>query len=101
MHSNSKEAYRAIVGNGSKASRSKSIIQIFENSKAPLSDHQVLQKFKLGSDNLNLVRPRITELHQSGILIEGPQTKSTEGNLNVRTSFIDASIFETQGNLFW
>ena len=96
IHSNSKEAYKAIMCNGSKDSRAKEVLKIIESAGRSLSDYQVLQVFKSGSDNLNLVRPRISEMYKNGILEEGPPVKSHEGNTNVRTSQIRAGVVDRQ-----
>ena len=92
MHTHSKEAYRSIMASGAKASRTRAILEIFKRNSRPLSDYQILQKFKSGSDNLNLVRPRITELHQMGVLVEDIPIKSHDGNRNVRTCKINPTL---------
>lgn len=100
MHKNSLEAYRKITEEGSKNTREKDILTIYSNYNRPLTDYEILQNFKPGSDNLNLVRPRITELHQKGILEEGPPIKSHMGRLNVRTSKIKDFEEQLQTSLF-
>ena len=100
IHTNSLEAYKQIMTNGSRDTRLKAIFEILIKSNRFMSDYEVLQKLKPGSDNMNLVRPRITEAHQSYILEEGPPRKSHDGNLNVRTSRIKATLIENQMELF-
>jgi len=97
MHKHSLAAYNHIMSNGSTTERKKVILQVFENFGC-LSNWAVLQILKPGSDNLNFVAPRITDLHTLKILEEGPPTKSHESNLNVRTSKI--RNFEQQLALF-
>ena len=100
IHSNSKEAYNHIMFNGAKTARAKAVLKIIEGADSPLSDYQVLQVFKSGSDNLNLVRPRITELYKAGILEEGYPVKSHEGETNVRTSRIKDGVVDRQVVMF-
>jgi len=98
MHNHSLEAYNQIITTGAKDTRSAKILDILSSFGRPMSDYEVLQVFKPGSDDLNLVRPRLTELHQKQILIEGPRTKSSDGRRNVRTNKIKG--FEKQLSLF-
>lgn len=87
IHKHSISALKEIYRDGTKASRQGVIYRIIENSPWPLSDWDILQRLKPGSDNLNLVRPRITELHEARILKEGTPVKSHyKENMNVRTS---------------
>lgn len=90
IHRNSLEAYKMIMADGSKMTHLKQCLQIITGSRSPIGDYDVLQKVKPGSDNLNLVRPRITELYKllPGVMIEGPPTKSHYKDCNVRTSMI-------------
>lgn len=69
MHQNSRLAFEAINRDGTKKTRSEMILEVFAG-KRKFTDYQVLQKLKPGSDNLNFVRPRITELIQSKKLRE-------------------------------
>ena len=96
VHRNSKEVWHQIMQDGSKDKKMQEIFRIIFQAKEALSDYAVLQKVKPGSDNLNLVRPRITELHQIGrkgprfeepkVVEEGMPTKSHYKNTNVRTT---------------
>jgi len=92
MHNNSLEAYKSITGSGSKAERAHAILKIFKRNKKPLTARDVLRRFNKDSDNLNLIFPRITELHKIGILIEGPRVKDSESGRLVRTSFIREGV---------
>jgi len=88
MHNNSLAADKLITDDGTKDKRRKAIIEIFVRAQRPLSDWEVLQRFKPGSDNLNLVRPRISEMYggPNPVLEEGPPARSHCKNCNVRTS---------------
>ena len=86
MHNNSLEVNKVITKDGSKEARRNAILGIIRASKWPLSDYQILKRFKPGSDDMNLVRPRISELHVLGVLEEGPPVKSHVKNCNVRSS---------------
>lgn len=99
IHTNSKEAYKAIMGDGSRASRLKSVVEIIQGSKSPMSDYQVLQCFKSGSDNLNLVQPRITEGYLKGFFLEGPSIIGDSGK-RVRTSLFNEDVLSNQMELF-
>ena len=86
IHQNSLSSHRVIENDGSLGKRAEAILGIITAAGRPLTDWEVLQKFKPGSDNLNLVRPRITELHKQGKLREGPPARSNTKNCPVRTS---------------
>lgn len=64
-HPNSATAYRDL----DKASRCKAILYVYRSSRNPLTDRQV--KVVLGLQEMNMVRPRITEM----ILEERPRLK--------------------------
>jgi len=88
MHTHSLEAFKQITAEGSRDTREKKILSILSTSNQPLSDYQILQVLKPNSDDMNYARPRITDLHNKGILIEGKRTLSHDGRRNVRTSLI-------------
>ena len=88
MHSHSLEAFNQITAEGSRDTREKRILNVLSTSSEPLSDYQILQALKPKSDDMNYVRPRISDLYEKGILTEGPRTKSHDGRRNVRTSLI-------------
>lgn len=98
IHQNSLSSHRVIENDGSLGKRAQSILDILTAAGRPLTDYEVLQKFKPGSDNLNLVRPRITELTERGFLAEGPARKSHAKNCNVRASRVIK--FRVQQSLF-
>jgi len=98
MHTHSLEAFDQITADGTRDTRSKKILEILSSFSRPMSDYDVLQVFKPGSDDLNLVRPRITELHDKHILEEGMRTRSSDGKRNVRTSMI--KNFKQQVSMF-
>ena len=98
MHLNSLFAFKQIVSDGSLNSRLLDVLECVRNSPKPLRDWDVLQKLFPGREDLNLVRPRLSELHESGHLEEGPVMLSHNGNRNVRTSI--ATNNEPQQSLF-
>jgi len=87
MHDHSLAVHDKIMSDGSVSKRERIVILILSESDVPLSDYQILQKFKPGRDNCNLVRPRITQLHKKGILEEANSIKGFAGT-TVRTSKI-------------
>ena len=83
---------------GSKDARFKKVFEIIYFAQAPPTDYQVLQSFKPGSDNLNLVQPRISEgyLMDQPVFEEGPPGKSNYKNTPVRTTIIARAQDESQ-----
>jgi hypothetical protein len=65
VHQNSIEAFHSIED---KANRREVVLDVFKRKQAPLTDRQV--KNLLGLDDMNLARPRISELVKSGDLVE-------------------------------
>ena len=100
MHNNSIEAYKSIMHSGAKASRAQAVLQICLNNPNPMTDRDILNCFKVGSDNLNLVQPRITELHSKGILVESISVIDHITGKTVRTSFINEGIDKQQMSMF-
>jgi len=102
MHENSKAIYTKIMKDGSKDARFKKVFEIIYFSKQPLRDWDVLQRFKLGSDNLNLVQPRISEGYKPDkadnppIYQEGPPGISPHKNTPVRTTVIASDPDQAQ-----
>ncbi len=90
MHENSLIALSEINTDGSKEKRKKAILGVFGNARTPLRDWDVLQALFPGSSDMNLVRPRVTELHGQKILIEGHKARSPYSNRPVRTSLLRA-----------
>lgn len=86
MHNHSIEAYARLIKSGFKDSRVMEILETVKNAGKPLRDFDVLERLFPGSDDLNLVRPRLTELHQAGFLVEGPPMRNKSNTRNVRTS---------------
>ena len=101
MHKNSTEAYKKIMFSGAKATRLRAVLEIISKSDIPLTDYQILQQFKSGSDNLNLVRPRVTELHglKPAIVEEGYPANSHENGMTVRTTKLSERV-DPQMNMF-
>jgi len=90
------------MADGSKDARFKDVFKIIYFSTVPLTDYKILQFFKPGSDNINLVQPRITEGHTMDrpIYCEGPPGKSNYRNSPVRTTRIKAVKEDPQESLF-
>jgi hypothetical protein len=88
IHQNSLNCHGVITQDGTIGKRKARILEIIDAAPRPLSDWEILQRYKPGSDNLNLVQPRITEMYNPpfSLLEEGPPTKSHMKNCNVRTS---------------
>lgn len=77
MHTNSIKAYRE--GQKPMGDRALSVLRLFAAGDA-MTDRQVLDRLYPGSDDLNRVRPRITELIDAGHLEEcGAVTCSVTG----------------------
>jgi len=95
MHNNSLDAYRDIKKDGSKAKRNAEILELFSGGLR-LTDREVLRILKPGSDDMNYVRPRLSELIQAGKLKE--IGKRADGGRNVRILMIKKLI--TQQDLF-
>ena len=68
MHDNSLEAYRAGILKGFKT-KSQKVFEMY-HFFGPYTDRQVLNAIDPFSDDLNAVRPRISELIKHGILEE-------------------------------
>jgi hypothetical protein len=100
MHENSLIALSEITTSNSKRARVKAIIKVLSQAKKPLRDWDILKKLFPDSTDLNLVRPRITEMyrHPYFLLIEGEKEKSHSGNRPVRTSMLVTRSFQL--NLF-
>ncbi len=77
MHEHSIESYRAAIA---ALSVRASIVRAWVERHGPATDRQVMAG--LGYADPNKVRPRITELVQQGLLIEGD--KRIEGGRRVR-----------------
>lgn len=97
MHKNSLDVYDKIVADQSLNKRERAVVRIVVDNPRPLRDYDILQKFKPGSDNINLCQPRITHLHDLKIFKEGPPGKSPYKNCNVRTTILNV---EDQLSLF-
>ena len=99
IHKNSTEIYHLITEDGSLNHRETAVMKIFMERTTPLRDYDVLQIFKPGSDNVNLVQPRISSLHDKELLKEGPPMKSPYKDCNVRTSVLNCIDNEAQMGL--
>lgn len=99
-HENSLVALEQITGDGSKADRMRAIISVLAKAKKPLRDWDILKRIFPDSNDLNLVRPRITEMYRLPflLLLEGEKERSHSGNRPVRTSMLKHRCFQL--NLF-
>jgi len=68
-HKNSLAAYQEGCKFSFK-SRAQSIFEVLYFGRKELSDREVLKKLKPGSDNINFVQPRLSEMLKSGVLEE-------------------------------
>lgn len=87
MHSNSLAAYREGC-KGSYKTRSQAVFEAFFFGDNEYTDRQVLKRLKPYSDDLNYVRPRITEMIKDGVLEECRE--EIEGAFRVRVCKIRA-----------
>lgn len=78
-HENSKKSYRLL----DKATRQAQIYRMFKKRPESYTDRQVL--FWLNLDDMNQVRPRITELIRDGYLYEGKSVICSVTGRPVRT----------------
>jgi hypothetical protein len=92
MHENSLYAFAEIsVDNpgyapSSKERRASAILEVYANSKKALSDYDVLQALFPGASDMNLVRPRISEMLAADhpLIMQVGRTTSHTGNRPVR-----------------
>lgn len=68
MHKNSIAAYREGINSGEIKKREQLIFECYYFGDKILTDRQVLNELRPGSDNMNWVSPRITEMLDEGIL---------------------------------
>ena len=80
IHQNSYASYESVIETLS--GRHKKIWDAFASEKKPLTDRQV--KNILGLEDMNSVRPRITELVKKGVLMEDSNTKCPVTGKTVR-----------------
>lgn len=86
VHKHSFTAYQEVKLSVSQ--RESLILKVIREVDKPLRDYDILKLVYPNSENINMVQPRITELHQKGILIEDKPGRSPFGNRPVRTSVI-------------
>ena len=85
IHRNSKDA----LGTVDKSTRQRDIVDVCKVQRRPLTDRQILYYLKAG-DDLNYVRPRITELIKDGTLMESGKIKCHITERAVRTVILEA-----------
>lgn len=91
IHRNSREAY-AEGRLDLFPRRTREILAVFEGSKHPLTDRQVMEK--LGKTDPNAVRPRITELVDAGVLKEEGSINDLATGKRVRFCSIALSVVQ-------
>lgn len=84
MHQNSLDGYDLLMRSGKVNAREKAVIKLAVDNPGLKRDFDFLQLFKPGSDNVNLVQPRITHLIDLKIFREGTQGMSPYQNSPVR-----------------
>jgi len=99
MHKNSLTAIKAITQDGSRLSRREIILKVFEdNPESHFTDREVLKILYPWSDNLNLVRPRLTELVKDNKLEEWNSARCSVTGKTVR--LVRLAKKEKQTSLF-
>ena len=78
MHDNSMIAINQLTDSGKRKTRLEMIMEIFEDGKS-YTDEQILQKIKPGSDNRNLVSPRLNDGIEKGLLVEVGTVRNVYG----------------------
>jgi len=96
IHENSRQAIKEITTSGERKNRAEQILDIFKEYGFPMTDRGVLMRLFPGSDNLNLVRPRITELINKGQLQEVGNVMDFKTQKQVRSVYLT----KDQMNLF-
>ena len=81
-HKNSKKSIKELIVTGNKVRRMDKILEVYNSNGLPLTDRDVLNILNPSSDDLNYVRPRISELLKEGRIKEICSVK--EGNRTVR-----------------
>ena len=79
MHANSKAAWREL-----KPSKRAQAILDFASKHKPMTDRQL--RDAMGFDDLNQVRPRVTELHDQGLMFEYATVKCSTTKRPVRVN---------------
>jgi len=89
VHNHSKAALIDISESGVKSKRRNQIVAVFlKNYNTPLTDFEVLAELFPGSDNMNRVSPRLTELHKERILMEVEPGKTPSGRKCRRSKLV-------------
>jgi len=85
VHPHSRSTYSEIQQNGLLRSRKASIIQVLKDARnRPHADYQIQAILFPESDDLRKTSPRVSDLKNDGILIEGPPIINPAGRI-VRT----------------
>ena len=84
QHENSMFAYEETVKE--RAARREAVLGVFMTADRPLTDREVM--IRLGFNDMNAVRPRITEMTTDGTLVECSKVRDTVTKRLVRGSRI-------------
>lgn len=69
VHKNSLASYKTGIKDSFK-NRSQQIFEVLYFGRKKMTDYEILQVFKAGSDNRNLIAPRVTGMVDEGVLEE-------------------------------
>lgn len=94
IHQNSIDSFHAL----DRETRRKIILGVYEKHGRPLTDRQVAED--LGFNDLNSVRPRISEMIDDGVLVEVGKIKDFLTRVNVRLVRIKMPTEKNQQELF-
>jgi len=99
IHKNTMESFKAGIA-GSFKTRAQKLFEILYFKSQQLTDKEILERFAPGSDNKNLVSPRLTEMVQNGILEETGDRVENGNTVRVLAVKQPATTPEAQGSLF-
>jgi len=101
IQQNSIDAFELLESKGILNQREKEILKIRLDKTGPMRDWDYLQIYKPGSDNINLVQPRITNMIDLKIFTLGPTGRSPYIDSPVRTTVLNPKYEpDTQRSLF-
>ena len=85
VHENSRDAYYEELESGKIDTRTQAVLNVITLHEG-LTARQIARK--LGFDDLNAVRPRLTELKESYMVTEGEKVKCDESGKSVSTFYL-------------
>lgn len=94
IHQNSVDSFHQL----DRESRCRIILKVYEKYVRPLTDREVARD--LGFRDMNSVRPRITEMIESGVLVEVGKVKDAVTHVSVRLVRIKLPSENKQPELF-